>query len=150
MPSLEEKKRRLIPELLPRHVAIIMDGNGRWAEKKRLDRVKGHQKGLEAVRKVVEVCGELGIKVLTLYAFSKENWLRPKEEVNELMKLLNEMATKADSRMVSEEEFIRAAMEVLQIEERIVRNEIRVLRENGLIYSPRPGFLKPASRSTAF
>ncbi len=68
----------------------------------------------------------------------------------ELMKLLNEMATKADSRMVSEEEFIRAAMEVLQIEERIVRNEIRVLRENGLIYSPRPGFLKPASRSTEF
>ena len=100
MQNLEEKKKQLIPELLPRHVAIIMDGNGRWAEKKRLDRIKGHQKGLEAVRKVVEVCGELGIKVLTLYAFSKENWLRPREEVNELMRLLNEYLIKEGKTLV--------------------------------------------------
>ncbi len=73
---------------LPRHIAIIMDGNGRWAQNKRLSRVKGHQKGLEAVKEVVETCGELGIKILTLYAFSKENWRRPREEVNELMRLL--------------------------------------------------------------
>jgi len=79
---------RLDPGKLPRHIAIIMDGNGRWAQKKHLSRIKGHQKGLEAVKEVVEACGELGIKILTLYAFSKENWRRPHKEVNELMRLL--------------------------------------------------------------
>lgn len=78
----------LDPEKLPHHIAIIMDGNGRWAQNKRLSRVKGHQKGIETVKEVVETCGELGIKVLTLYAFSKENWRRPSKEVNELMRLL--------------------------------------------------------------
>jgi len=73
---------------LPRHLAIIMDGNGRWAQQKHLSRIKGHQKGLESLRVVVETCAELGIKILTLYAFSKENWRRPMDEVNELMRLL--------------------------------------------------------------
>lgn len=79
---------RLDSEKLPRHIAIIMDGNGRWAQKKRLSRIEGHQKGLEAVKEVVEACGEFGISILTLYAFSKENWRRPREEVDELMRLL--------------------------------------------------------------
>jgi undecaprenyl diphosphate synthase len=73
---------------LPAHVAIIMDGNGRWAKQRRLPRVEGHRHGVEAVRSVVRAAGEVGIKYLTLYAFSVENWTRPKEEVDTLMKYL--------------------------------------------------------------
>ncbi|HVH18025.1 MAG TPA: isoprenyl transferase [Myxococcota bacterium] len=71
-----------------RHVAIIMDGNGRWAERRGLSRIEGHREGLEAVREVVRAAGDLGIEVLTLYAFSLENWNRPQAEVAELMRLL--------------------------------------------------------------
>ncbi|MBF0231547.1 MAG: isoprenyl transferase [Desulfamplus sp.] len=76
------------PSLLPRHVAIIMDGNGRWAKKRLMNRVVGHEKGSEAVRVIVTICREIGIEVLTLYAFSTENWARPKAEVAALMALL--------------------------------------------------------------
>ncbi len=72
---------------LPRHVAIIMDGNGRWASRRRLPRFAGHKAGLETVKGVVTACGEKGIEVLTLFAFSSENWRRPKEEVGLLMGL---------------------------------------------------------------
>ncbi len=72
---------------IPRHVAIIMDGNGRWARKRLLPRVAGHRVGLEAVRKTITACVEQGVEVLTLFAFSSENWRRPKEEVGLLMKL---------------------------------------------------------------
>ncbi|MGZ3513627.1 MAG: isoprenyl transferase [Thermodesulfobacteriota bacterium] len=81
-------------EKLPRHIAIIMDGNGRWAKNKALSRISGHLKGVNAVREVVTACRELGIKVLTLYAFSIENWKRPAEEVNALMGLLKEYLQK--------------------------------------------------------
>jgi undecaprenyl diphosphate synthase len=80
---------RLRPELIPRHVAIIMDGNGRWAERRGLSRIQGHREGLEAVRAAVRGAHELGIRFLTLYAFSLENWNRPKAEVDELMRLLD-------------------------------------------------------------
>lgn len=73
---------------LPGHIAIIMDGNGRWAKEKGEDRIHGHQQGVISVREVVEGCGEIGIKYLTLYAFSTENWNRPKYEVDALMELL--------------------------------------------------------------
>lgn len=73
---------------LPRHIAIIMDGNGRWAKKKGAMRIFGHRNAVQAVREVTEASGELGIKYLTLYAFSTENWGRPKEEVDGLMELL--------------------------------------------------------------
>jgi undecaprenyl diphosphate synthase len=73
---------------VPRHVAIIMDGNGRWAKKRHLPRIAGHRKGIEAARNTVRAAGEFGIKVLTLYAFSSENWRRPAEEVSDLMGLL--------------------------------------------------------------
>jgi len=76
------------PNKAPRHVAIIMDGNGRWAKERGLPRIKGHEKGAEAVRACVEGCGDLRIEYLTLYAFSAENWQRPKAEVAALMKLL--------------------------------------------------------------
>src|SRR5215470_9040579 len=75
-------------EQLPAHVAIIMDGNGRWAAQRHLPRVEGHRAGIEAVRDVVETSARLGIGVLTLYAFSIENWKRPDTEIRALMSLL--------------------------------------------------------------
>ena len=75
-------------ESLPKHVAVIMDGNGRWAEKHAFPRVRGHRKGAESVRTIVTLCRKMGIGYLTLYAFSEENWKRPRHEVNALMKLL--------------------------------------------------------------
>jgi len=73
---------------VPRHIAVIMDGNGRWAKERGLPRTEGHRMGAETVRRVVECCGEIGVEFLTLYAFSAENWKRPKREVEALMKLL--------------------------------------------------------------
>ncbi len=81
-------KETIQKDNLPQHVAIIMDGNGRWAKKRGLYRVAGHEKGAESVRECVESCGNLGVKNLTLFAFSTENWKRPKLEVETLMRLL--------------------------------------------------------------
>jgi undecaprenyl diphosphate synthase len=84
----EALARQLDFDRLPRHVAVIMDGNGRWAAQRHLPRVEGHRAGIEAVRDVVETSARLGINVLTLYAFSVENWKRPVSEVSTLMSLL--------------------------------------------------------------
>ena len=73
---------------LPRHIAIIMDGNGRWAKKRHLPRIAGHRQGVEAVRRVSRAARAMGIEALTLYAFSSENWRRPEDEVSDLMGLL--------------------------------------------------------------
>lgn len=85
---MAQSTNTIILEKVPQHIAIIMDGNGRWAKGKGEDRIHGHQNGVESVREVVEACGQLGVKYLTLYAFSTENWSRPKEEVDALMSLL--------------------------------------------------------------
>jgi undecaprenyl diphosphate synthase len=79
---------------LPRHVAVIMDGNGRWAEQRQLPRVAGHRAGLESVRSIVKACSVQGIEVLTLFAFSSENWLRPSQEVSFLMDLFHSALTR--------------------------------------------------------
>ncbi len=89
---------------MPDHVAIIMDGNGRWAKKKGLSRILGHQQGADAVREIVTLSREMGIRWLTLYAFSEENWKRPAHEVQALMKLLN----------------------------RFLKNELEEMQENGI------------------
>jgi undecaprenyl diphosphate synthase len=73
---------------LPRHVAVIMDGNGRWAKSRHLPRIEGHRRGADSAREIIRTAGELGVKYLTLYAFSAENWNRPKDEVDALMKYL--------------------------------------------------------------
>lgn len=73
---------------IPNHIAIIMDGNGRWAKQRGLPRVAGHKRGVDTVKTIVEACAELGVKYLTLYTFSTENWNRPKDEVSTLMRLL--------------------------------------------------------------
>jgi undecaprenyl diphosphate synthase len=84
-----ESPTQVVPAFtsVPRHVAIVMDGNGRWAKNRFMPRVAGHKRGVEAVRETVKTCGELGIKYLTLFAFSSENWRRPAEEVSVLMQL---------------------------------------------------------------
>jgi len=95
-PGSEED--RLLQQLdlarLPRHVAVIMDGNGRWARKRRLPRIAGHRAGIASVRELVETCARLEVPVLTVYAFSKENWKRPKSEVDFLMDLLRDYMRK--------------------------------------------------------
>ena len=82
--------QRIDKDRLPKHVAVIMDGNGRWASKRKLPRVAGHRAGIESVRDIIETSARLGLKVLTLYAFSAENWKRPRQEVRTLMSLLKE------------------------------------------------------------
>ena len=85
MSSLREKVES---GAIPNHIAIIMDGNGRWAKERNLPRISGHKEGINSVREVTRICGELGVKFLTLYTFSTENWNRPEKEVSALMKLL--------------------------------------------------------------
>src|SRR5215470_17415786 len=86
MPALPHLDKTKIPD----HVAIFMDGNGRWAKSRHLPRVFGHRAGIASVRETVKACAGLGVKVLTLYAFSSENWVRPTLEVRALMRLLEE------------------------------------------------------------
>jgi undecaprenyl diphosphate synthase len=90
--NIEEKidEYKIDKDFIPKHIAIIMDGNGRWAKKKNLPRTAGHKAGVETIREIVKECNSLGVKCLTLYAFSTENWKRPKDEVGTLMKLLVE------------------------------------------------------------
>ena len=96
MPTLFSRpsKETALPVLdktrIPAHIAVIMDGNGRWAKGRHLPRLFGHRAGITSVRETVRVAGELGVKVLTLYAFSAENWARPTTEVQALMRLLQE------------------------------------------------------------
>ena len=100
-----EKTKDGSPFAVPRHVAIIMDGNNRWAKRRLLPGVAGHKAGVDAVRAVIEVCAEAGVEVLTLFAFSSENWQRPAEEVSALMELflsaLRREAKKLDANDIS-------------------------------------------------
>jgi len=97
---------RPVPDLpagtIPRHVAIIMDGNGRWAKKRFLPRIAGHKQGVESVRRIARAARKLGIEVLTLYAFSSENWRRPEDEVRDLMGLLRHFLASELDELVSE------------------------------------------------
>ena len=86
--TTEIMKQDAATNKIPRHVAVIMDGNGRWAKQRGLPRIKGHEEGAQSVRAVIKACRDAGVKYLTLYAFSTENWVRPKAEVSALMRLL--------------------------------------------------------------
>src|ERR1017187_8341346 len=94
------KRYRLKPHL-PRHVAIIMDGNGRWAKKRHLPRIAGHRAGALSIREIVRLSGQLGLTALTLYAFSTENWKRPRKEVSLLMQLLKQYLDRKSTRLNS-------------------------------------------------
>ena len=84
------KKKKELPYILPTHIGIIMDGNGRWAKKRGLPRTAGHSSGAKTFQKIARYCNKIGIKYLTVYAFSTENWKRPKDEVDAIMKLLHD------------------------------------------------------------
>ena len=125
-------------DILPRHIAIIMDGNGRWAEKHTIGRIRGHRKGAQAVRTVVRACREIGIKYLTLFAFSTENWERPKKEVQALMFLLEEYLTKELAELQKQEIKLTTIGEIdrlnpsvkeklLQVKESTLQNDKMVL-----------------------
>src|SRR3990172_11224452 len=90
----EELYKQIDLKRLPQHIAVIMDGNGRWAKRRKLPRVSGHRQGIKSVREIVETSARIGLRVLTLYAFSVENWKRPRAEVNTLMSLLREYLRK--------------------------------------------------------
>lgn len=94
------RRKKLIPEKLPRHVAIIMDGNGRWAKARGLSRIAGHRAGIRPIRLVVETARKLGLKVLTLFAFSTENRKRPPEEVEAILKLLKDFLRKERKNLI--------------------------------------------------
>jgi undecaprenyl diphosphate synthase len=92
--SSQPSRQKIDMANIPKHIAIIMDGNGRWAKERNMPRTFGHKAGVEAIRPIVTACSQLGVKYLTLYAFSTENWNRPSDEVNTLMKLLVEYLKK--------------------------------------------------------
>ncbi|MFQ5779409.1 MAG: isoprenyl transferase [Nitrospiria bacterium] len=106
---------------LPRHVAVIMDGNGRWAAQQRLPRIEGHRKGIEAVRDVITLSRELGISILTLYAFSNENWNRPAPEINQLMMLLKRYLNKEVKTMMANGIRFRAIGQIDRLQDSVVQ-----------------------------
>jgi undecaprenyl diphosphate synthase len=97
---------------IPNHIAVIMDGNGRWARKRGLPRTLGHRSGTKATREIVKICGEIGVKFLTIYTFSSENWSRPLPEVKALMSLLVEMIRKEVSELNKNKVRLRAIGEI--------------------------------------
>ncbi|MBE6968626.1 MAG: di-trans,poly-cis-decaprenylcistransferase [Ruminococcaceae bacterium] len=104
---MSEMKKAGAAEGLPRHIAIIMDGNGRWAKKRGLPRQAGHRQGAETFRRIASYCKELGVEYLTVYAFSTENWKRPPEEVDAIMKLLESYLLESIEKMEKEQIRVR-------------------------------------------
>ena len=123
---LFNKKKELDRNNIPKHIAIIMDGNGRWAKKRGLSRSMGHREGSRTLKKIVEECYRLGIRYLTVYAFSTENWSRPKEEVDELMKLLLEYLRNAEKELAGKNVRIRVIGDKKRLPEEIVKEIERV------------------------
>ena len=118
---------------LPTHVAIIMDGNGRWAKKHLLSRIKGHEKGSEAVRTIVRACREFGISYLTLYAFSTENWQRPKAEIDALMTLLIKFLKSEQQELLENDIRLHAVGQIERLPAEVqqaLRETIKLTRKN--------------------
>ncbi|MBI1992097.1 MAG: isoprenyl transferase [Candidatus Omnitrophica bacterium] len=113
----------------PHHIAVIMDGNGRWANARGLPRVLGHQAGAQAVRRIVEAACELGVKALTLYAFSWENWDRPPEEIQDLMGLLDEFIRRETPTLLTNQVRLRAIGRLDQIPAGVLSNLRRVIAQ---------------------
>lgn len=109
---------------LPRHIGIIMDGNGRWAKRRGLPRFFGHREGVKAVKRIVSHAAEMGIKYLSLFAFSSENWNRPKDEVSELMKLLGEFLQKEINELVEKKVSLRVSGRIDMLPEAIKKQLI--------------------------
>ena len=117
-----KKKTVTLPENIPNHVAVIMDGNGRWAKKRGLPRFYGHKKGVDSVRNIVRASAEFGVKYLTLYVFSSENWERPSSEVNKLMGLLENLLRKEEPELNKNNVRVRAVGQVWRLPEKVKEN----------------------------
>ncbi len=120
---------------IPRHIAIIMDGNGRWAETKGYLRTRGHQEGARRVDDITTACVEAGVKYLTLYAFSTENWLRPKAEVSLLMRLLVQHLKTMDKKLIKNSVSLEAKGSLEKLPERVQKELARVIEKT---YLPKP------------
>lgn len=150
------KKNIINNENLPEHIAFIMDGNGRWAKKRGLSRNAGHQEGARTTKKVVESAYNIGIKYITLFAFSSENWSRPKEEVDELMKLMLDYLKNAEKetsdkdirvRIIGDREGLsREIREHIQKIEKRTENKKKMTMVIALNYGGRQDILQAASR----
>ncbi len=114
---------------LPKHIAVIMDGNGRWARMRKLPRVAGHRAGIEAVREIIESSARLGLQVLTLYAFSIENWKRPQTEVRTLMRLLKEHVRKELDSFVKNNIRFQAIGRIQELEKSVRSELMRAMRQ---------------------
>ena len=145
--------------LMPQHVAIIMDGNGRWAQARGLPRTMGHRQGVEAVKRVVEAAADLGVKYLTLFGFSSENWSRPAEEVGELMRLLR-MYLRTETaelhrnnirlRVIGDRSaFDKEIVELIENAERLTGNNTAITVMMALNYGGRNEILHAAARYAA-
>lgn len=118
---------------IPRHIAVIMDGNGRWAKRRSLPRIAGHNEGVNSVRDIVEACGQIGVEYLTLYAFSTENWKRPKDEVSLLMRLLLKALRDERDRLHQNEVRLRAIGDIAALPQDIqdeLRNASEMMKDN--------------------
>ncbi len=121
-----KKKAELDMNSIPKHIAIIMDGNGRWAKKRGLSRSMGHREGSRTLKKVVEACYNLGVKFLTVYAFSTENWSRPKQEVDDLMNLILEYLLNAEKELKGKNVRIRVIGDRKRLPQQIQKEIERV------------------------
>ncbi|MGM0418945.1 MAG: isoprenyl transferase [Thermodesulfobacteriota bacterium] len=126
------QKYGLSDENFPAHVAVIMDGNGRWAKKRLLNRVNGHEKGADAIRNIVEVSGEIGLDNLTLYAFSTENWSRPKTEVSALMSLLDKFIKNERDNFLKNNIRLNAFGELDRLPDKVSKNLFALIEETKL------------------
>lgn len=124
--NMFSKENKIDSTNIPRHIAIIMDGNGRWAKRRGLSRNIGHREGSKNLKKIVEACYDLGVKYLTVYAFSTENWARPKEEVDSLMNLLLEYLRNAEKELRGKNVRIRVIGERKGLSKEIIEQIDRV------------------------
>jgi len=131
----------LDPQGIPRHVAIIMDGNGRWAEKRNLPRIMGHKAGSESVKKIVTTARELNLEVLTLYAFSTENWKRPSMEVQGLMTLLKTYLKSELDKMLKNNISLRCLGDIDKLPADVRKVLVQVIRETGDREEGSPGLI---------
>lgn len=124
------------PERIPRHIAVIMDGNGRWAEERGFPRIFGHRNGAYAVRETVQMCGKLGVEVLTLYSFSAENWKRPKDEIDALMHLCVTYCDGERDELISENIRVRVLGRVRELPQEVQDAIARLEEATGACTGP--------------
>ena len=133
----KKKKREIDKNHLPQHIGVIMDGNGRWAKKRGLPRSAGHSAGADTLKKIVTECNNMGVKYITVYAFSTENWNRPKEEVDFLMNLLLDYLKNAEKTLAGENVVIRAIGSrkelTEEIQQQIIKTEKFTAKNSGIV-----------------